>query len=355
MATKKKSTQAEKATASKKSTTSAKSTKEKMETQKAASSVKTESVRKESAKKERIPIRVITSLVFLALFVIFLVVLLKPDGVLTKFVYQYVILGLFGSIAFYISVPALLYLFFIHAFSGKRPVIMRSICLGAFVLICGCISHLLMPTGEIGKGFKFISDLYMGGINGNTAGLICGSCAMLLKLLLGQAITLIVLIVAAVLTLLGSMQITIPSIVRAVKNRPRADWEDEAEREEKPEPATLVVNHLAKKRIEYVENKARHQEEQLAFDMDAEQKPKKKHGKLSKGDEIMRQIEDDVEQPVAASEKPFEMDPAPTYTPAPIERPKIQPGPKLEEKPVKLHTNHSSIRETNLSSLQLKL
>ena len=335
MATKKKSTQAEKATASKKSTTSAKSTKEKMETQKAASSVKTESVRKESAKKERIPIRVITSLVFLALFVIFLVVLLKPDGVLTKFVYQYVILGLFGSIAFYISVPALLYLFFIHAFSGKRPVIMRSICLGAFVLICGCISHLLMPTGEIGKGFKFISDLYMGGINGNTAGLICGSCAMLLKLLLGQAITLIVLIVAAVLTLLGSMQITIPSIVRAVKNRPRADWEDEAEREEKPEPATLVVNHLAKKRIEYVENKTRHQEEQLAFDMDAEQKPKKKHGKLSKGDEIMRQIEDDVEQPVAASEKPFEMDPAPTYTPAPIERPKIQPGPKLEEKPVK--------------------
>ena len=308
MATKKKATQADKAVATKKSTaksSASKRTSAKREPVEKKESVQTEKVNKEPVKKERIPIRVISSLSLLALFVIFLVVLLKPDGVLTKSIYQYVILGMFGSIAFYFSVPALLYMFFIHAFSGKRPIIMRSICLLSFVLICGCIAHLLMPTGEIGKGLQFISDLYMGGIRGNTSGLVCGSIAMLLRWLCGDAISMIILIVSAVLTLLGSMQITIPSIVRAVKNRPRADWEEERELEEKPEPATLVVNHLAKKRIEYVENKNRHHEEQLQFEEDQSVHRTRKVKKQSKGEDIMRQIEEDTAQPVAASELPF--------------------------------------------------
>jgi len=328
MATKKKTTQAEKATTTKKNSVSSKT----KEPEKKNAPVN-DAPKKETVKNERIPVRVITSLLFFALFVVFLVVLLKPDGVLTKFVYEYIILGMFGSIAFYISVPALLFAFFIHAFSGKRPVMMRTICLACFVLICGCMSHLLMPTGQIGKGWAFISDLYLGGIRGNTAGLICGSVAQLLELLLGTAISMIVLFVSAVLTFLGSWQITIPSIVRAVKNRPRADWEDE--REERPEPAALVVNHLAKKRIEYVENKNRRQEEQLAFDMEAEPQRKNKHLKASKGDEIMRQIEEDTTQPVAASEQPFEIEPAPPYTRKQVDMPRVQPVIKSVEKPAR--------------------
>ena len=328
MATKKKTTQAEKVTASKQKTTSTKTTKVKN-----TAETNVPAAKQETVKKERIPIRVISSLIFLAMFVVFLVVLLKPDGVLTKFVYQYLILGLFGNIAFYISVPVMLFLFYIHAFSGKRPVIMRSICLAAFVLICGCMSHLLMPTGEIGKGWQFISDLYMGGIHGNTAGLICGSIAMLLALLLGNIIAMIVLFVAAVLTFLGAWQITIPSIVRAVRNRPRAEWEDVVE--EKPEPAALVVNHLAKKRIEYVEQKTRQQEEQLAFDMEAHEQPKRKPKKITKGDELMRQIEEDVQLPVAAAEQPFRAEPEMTYTPKPTEPVRPQPAPVLEQKPAR--------------------
>ena len=300
MATKKKATQATKAAQEKKKSaakTTAKETKKKQAPEKGA---KTE---EKLVPKDRIPVRVISSLFLLAAFVVFLVVLLNPDGVLTEFVHDYLVLGMFGNIAFYISIPGLLYLFFIHAFSGKRPIAMRTICLIAFVLICGCISHLFMPTGEIGKGWQMVKDLYFGGINGNTAGLICGSVAMVLKWLCGNAISLIVLFVAAVLTLLGSMQITIPSIVRAVKNRPRADWEDEVE-DDKPEPAALVVNHIAKKRIEHIENKNRTQ--QLPFDLDGQER--KRSAKLSKGDEIMRQIEEDTAQPVAAADVPFESD-----------------------------------------------
>ena len=253
----------------------------------------------------QVPVRLITSAVCAVLFVLFLIMFLKPDGVLLKLLYHFV-LGLFGKITFYISIPALLYMFIIQAFSNKQPVVMRSINLICFVLICGCISHLTMETGEIGKGFKFFSDLYMGGINGNTAGLICGSVAILLHWLCDDIFSFIVLIVAAVLTLLAAMNFTIPSLIRAVQNRPRADWEDE-DIEEKPEPAALVVNHLANKRIEYVENRRRKQEEafdvDIPIDGDPEYKPKKRRLN-SKAREMMRQIDSDITSPVSAAEQP---------------------------------------------------
>ena len=109
--------------------------------------------------------------------------------------------------------------------------------------------------------------------------------------------TYILLILAAIITLLGSFQITIPSIIRAFQNRPRADWEDETP--EVQEPAAVVVNHIANKRIEHMENKRRAQEEK-------ENTPPapKQSKKNDKADEMMRQIEEDTDRPVAAAEKP---------------------------------------------------
>ncbi len=245
--------------------------------------------------KFQIPPRFISSAIFGCLFVLFLVIFFNHDGALIKLIYQF-LLGLFGEVCFYISIPALLYMFFIHAFSGKRPVIMRSIFLGSFVLICGCIAHLMMPAADLGKGAALLTNLYKGGIAGTTGGLVCGCIAMLLKWLCNRVISLIVLCVAAVIALLGAMAITIPSIIRAVQNRPRADWEDEDEQVQ--EPAAVVVNHIANKRIEYMENKRRIQEEK------ENDPPAPKRVKKTKADELMRQIEDDTDRPVAAAEKP---------------------------------------------------
>ncbi len=248
------------------------------------------------------PPRLISSGIAIILFVLFLVMFLNPDGALVKLIYQFV-LGLVGNIAFYFSIPALLYFFIIQAFSCSRPVKMRSWSLLAFVLICGCMAHLLMPAAELGEGLSMMGDLYMGGIAGTTSGLICGSVALLLKWLFDQTLSVIILFVAAVFTLLGSMQITIPSLIRAVQNRPRADWEEEVE--EKPEPAALVVNHLANKRIEYVENKrrAREEKEQIDIPLDGETpiKPTRRKARPA-AEELMRQIDSDVAAPVTASE-----------------------------------------------------
>ena len=209
---------------------------------------------KNTTSSERvIPVRLITSVISIGLFILFLIIFLKPEGVINRFV-ENVMLGLIGQVGFYVSIPAVLYLFFIQAFSGKRPVLMRSICLICFVLICGCISHLSLNPQNLPSGLSVIVELYNGGNDGSTGGVICGGLTMLVSWLCGTAISYIVLVLAAIITLLASMQITIPSIIRAVQDRPRAEWETQ-EKEPKPEPAAIVVNHIANKRIAYVENK----------------------------------------------------------------------------------------------------
>ncbi len=212
------------------------------------------------AKSERvIPARFISATVFIALFIVFLVILFSPEGAIITLL-DGLIKGLIGPVGFVVSIPVFLYLFIIHAFSGKRPVIMRSICLGIFVILCGSLGHMILDPQGISSGIGIVADLYSGGVS-HTGGVICGGLAILIRMLLGTVLTYICLILGAAITLLGGMQITIPSIIRAVKNRPRPDWEDE-EPEEIQEPAAVVVNHIATKRIEVEEKRRRKAKEE---------------------------------------------------------------------------------------------
>ena len=292
MAENKRKTQAEKAASASKSNkaTSSKSNK----------SAKQSSPTKAAAPQQerQIPARLISSLVFLGLFVLLLVIYRNPEGAITKLISN-ILFGLFGQVGFLVAIPALLYLFIIHAFSGKRPVRMRTICLCSFVLSCGCIAHLSLNPEYLSASFKLLGELYIGGVNAATGGVICGGIAMLLESLIGRILSYICLIVAAIFTLLGAMQITIPSIIRAVKNRPRAEWEEE-EKPEPPEPAAVVVNHLATKRIAHMEQRrnkaAAAAEEQLAA-------PKKLVSQEARVSDMMRQI-GDVAAPVSAAGVP---------------------------------------------------
>jgi len=261
-------------------------------------------------KKWNIPVRIFSATLFLGLFILFLVMFLAPEDGGLVVLFGSVIHGIMGRVAFVVAIPVLLYLFFIHAFSGERPVIMRTISLCAFVVACGCLSHMIAGS-QLPGGVALLSELYQGGISGATGGLVCGSVAMLLNWLCGKWITYIALIVGALFALLGGMQITIPSIIRAIQNRPRPDWEEE-EKEEKPEPAAVLVNHIANKRIEYLNNKRMMAEEQETLFEEEEEEtqeqpitPKKRASRVK---EIISQIDNDVESPVtvAATEDTYE-------------------------------------------------
>ena len=82
-------------------------------------------------KSTKVPPRVLSSILFLSLFVLLVVILIKPEGkllvLLSTFIY-----GVLGRICFVVCIPVTLYLFCVHAFSGKRPVCMRTVSLLLF-------------------------------------------------------------------------------------------------------------------------------------------------------------------------------------------------------------------------------
>ena len=261
-----------------------------------------------------VPVRAISSLVIALLFLLSLIALLWPEGKLIT-LYRSAVLGLVGNAAFSVSIPALLYLFIIHAFSAKKPIVMRTVCLISFILLCGCLSHLtLMDQAALTvSGTKLIRALYTGGIAGTTGGVLCGGLTMGIRFLCGRVLSYILLIAAAVLTLLASVQLTIPSIVRAVRNRPRPAWEEEKPAKKEPqEPAAVVVNHLATKRIEYEEKKRARAAEKANIDIPLDDEPssdgktdkKVKHPANPRARDLMEQIDGDVEAPVAAAAEP---------------------------------------------------
>ena len=281
--------------------------KHKSHAEKAANAVKKSDKKKSDAKKKNmktekkervIPLRVISAVTFLGLFVLFFIIAFWPEGAIIKAI-DNVIHGLFGEVGFVVAIPALLYLFIIHTFSGNRPVQMRTICMILFVIICGCISHMVKNPDHLANDISLISDLYIGGVKGYTGGVICGLIAIGIRLLLGKAITYIVLFICALLALLGSMQITIPSIVRAIQNRPRAEWEEEKKNVEKQEPAAVVVNHIANKRIAHIEQQRARAVAAAESEKQKEEAAQSK--KKTRVEEIMSQIDGDVGTPVAAA------------------------------------------------------
>ena len=271
---------------------------------KSGSAKKAENTKAVAERKHDIPVRLISSVVALGLFILFLISYLLPDGVILTFLSS-IIHGLIGKAGYIVSIPVLLYIFVIHAFSGNKPIKSRTVFLITFTLVCGCIAHLVLNPQALPSGFAFVQELYIGGADGTTGGLLCGCIAILVKLLCGPIVSYIVLVIAGLILLLGGMQITIPSIIRAIKNRPRPDFEDI--KEPKEEPAAVVVNHIANKRIEYLERRRQmaeqmHSDESEVVPAPALNEPVSVAPKnTEKLNDIISQIDADIEEPVAAA------------------------------------------------------
>ena len=291
----------------------------------------TASAKKNQAQSQKEPVsfNIIAALVSAALFVLFLVISINPDGILLRAIQSF-LLGMIGQAGFYFSIPALLYLFVIHTFGRKTNVTMRSICVLVFVFLCGSIYHLAVQNQPMAEGFAVVKDLYLGGGEGITGGVLCGGFAMLLRWACGNVMSFILCGLAAAVALLGAMQITIPSIIRAIANRPREDW-DEEEQREYVEPATVVVNHIATKQIEYKRQK-RQKLEAAREQQEIHPEPVPKQEKIPSSDRVptsgraegvMSQMELDVCSPVGAAsegvreEEPGQTAPEPKITPAP--------------------------------------
>jgi len=251
MAEKKASSRAEKAVSGAKKNGTDSASSKSVSKKKAASAKKAAEKKPPKVKTEyenSIPDNFVAAIICILLCVLFAVMCFNSEGALLQVV-KSVIVGLIGQAAFYFSVPALLYLFVVYAFNRRKRVRLRSICVILFVLLCGALFHMIVYRPTDSAGFEVLVNLYQAGNLGRSGGIICGSIALLLNWACGTVLTYLILIFCAVLTLLGAMEITIPSLIRAIVNRPRDDWEEDDD-EDYIEPAAMVVNHIANKKIE---------------------------------------------------------------------------------------------------------
>ena len=282
-----------------------------------------------------IPMRYTMAALCLILFVLFLVIAWNSEGALVKLIGSF-LCGLIGKTAFLVSIPALLYLFVILAFSKNRPVLMRSIWVILFVLMGGCIAHLTSNSTLPNDVLSFVGTLYSTGAQGITGGLICGSIAYLVEWLCGSVLSYIIFIVGTIVALLGAMDITLISLVRAIQNRPRPDWEEEEEDHE--DPATVMVNTIAKKRIEHMEQK------RAKASLNPVEPVKNNHKTRNQGADFIREIEGEPHHPVAAAAVPVTYsdeleNPAPQVNVAPSKTPAkaaYVPEPVPEAVPAKM-------------------
>ena len=260
-----------------------------------------------------IPSYVFFSAISLAVFLLFLIIAIKPDGAILKFL-RSIILGLIGRIGLYFAIPALLYTFFLLLSSKGVGIASRLVCLAVGIISCSCIHHLIVNNQSFVGGFRVIGDLYSGGADGTSGGVICGGLAMLLRWACGNIVSYLVLGLTAALTLLASMKITIPSVFRAIQNRPKDDYYQDEFEDVRPEPAEVLVNHLANKRIEQ-KRLRREQLQQMAEENEeaidirpenkvtASSKNQASIRRLSK-QEMFDQIEGEIASPVSAAASP---------------------------------------------------
>ena len=302
--------------------------------------------------------RAVFAVVSLGLCIVFLIMAINPDGAVLQ-MFRPLLLGLFGKTAFYFSIPALLYIFVILVSSGKQPVRMRCGCLISFVLLSGCFHHLLTNGESFQESANLLGDLYRTGREGVSGGVICGGISMLVSWAFGEILSVIFFLGGAILTLLGAMKITIPSIVRAIRERPRDDWEYVEEEDVRPEPAALVVNHIASKHIEYKHRRRQRLEEMEQMDFDdfderslpapVMQKPEKKN----RAKELMSQIGGEVSEPVAAAAVSIEDDSIPeevhTITPSVKKMPVI-----VEQDEVEFDEEPSAEQEAPVTMLPIE-
>ena len=142
--------------------------------------------------------------------------------------------GLFGY-GFWLAPPMLVVASYILAFHRGRPVRLRLWCALLTPLVMGAILHLFLYKGEFAFSMEAIGGLWKQGETVQCGGVVSGLIAETLTLVFSPIGAGLILILAQLLMFLGAFHLSVPEIVDAIRNRPRAEYEDVEEEEPEPE------------------------------------------------------------------------------------------------------------------------
>ena len=159
------------------------------------------------------------------LLLIFVSVFFTGEGVILKWFVD-LVSGVFGRNVYYISMPALAYLIWIQLASKNQKVRGRSFSIMGFVLIYGCISHLICAPELETTGFAAFGERFQSGIDGLSGGVVCGFFTDVLTKGFGSFFILCVLLILAALCLMVGAKLDLIGWLRKGILFVMAKWDD---------------------------------------------------------------------------------------------------------------------------------
>lgn len=145
--------------------------------------------------------------------------------------------------------------FLILLLHDGRPVALRVTCSMLLAVTIGALVQLVGGQEGADWSASMLADLWDGGLDGSCAGVVAGLLAQTLELIISRAGAVIVLLAALALELITSLNMTVRGIITAIKNRPRIEYDEP--KLEHPDPAERIVNHVATRHIEHVQQEPR--------------------------------------------------------------------------------------------------
>ena len=159
--------------------------------------------------------------------------------------------GLIGA-GFYILPFSFLMGFVILLLHDGRPVALRVTCAFLLSATIGALVHLVAGSSAEWTADIFV-DLWEGGIAGTSGGVLAGLLAQALAAVISRIGAVILLLCALVMELITCLNMTLGGIITAVRERPRAEYAEP--QKEHPDPAKVIVDHVAQKQIERTERR----------------------------------------------------------------------------------------------------
>ena len=261
--------------------------------------------------------RWIGALVCLGAFLISALACLGVKSIFTN-AWALVMRGLFGAAGFYIIPFSLFVMAAILMLHRGQPVRARIICAAMMVVCIGALAHL-MSGSELTWTKTLLPELWKGGVNAETGGLLCGFIAMALEACLSKIGAAIILAAALIVCILYALNMTIPSIVKAIQNRPRLEPEEPEEPQQ--DRAAAIVNHVAQRRIDRIQQKRAREKNIQDYDLPVDEGPEarrpEKDNKPISPDQLIEQRRSEAKKPA----------PEPVF-----HQPALDPAPKTPKK-----------------------
>ena len=195
--------------------------------------------------------REIGAVVCLALAIVVTIACFGLHSIFTDFASDFS-RGMIGP-GFYLLPLSLLLSAFILAFHDGRPVALRVFCAFAVAVTVGAIVHLLAGCAEPAWKISMVRELYVSGKAGASGGALAGLLAILLKVCITRIGALILLFVLLILEILTALNMTVAGIVKAIRSRPRLEYEPP--KQEHPDPAQAIVDRAVQRKIEKTERR----------------------------------------------------------------------------------------------------